>query len=957
KMLYNNVLPELLNECKSSDSIVYALPTLITIIDYATRADYVDLIMPDFRAILANTKPVQATVYILNKLDILLTKSPMDEIKGEILPFVFNTLDSSSLQAQEAALGAIGVIKEYLDDNILRKVVLPKAKSLFFRSNNVKIRINALTCIDHLLDSLDKMLILDNILPFLANITAQDPDVIMCIVVLPLHPFTVLPLHNNFSLSPPYHFTTPFHYHHPTTSQHPITLAVLPLHNTLSPSYHFTTPFHRPTTSRNSFTVLPLHNTLSPSYHFTTPFHRPTTSQHPFTFTVLSLHNTLSLSPSYHFTTPFPLLPLHPFTVLPLYNTLSTSYHFTTPFHFHRPTTSQHPITLAVLPLHNTLSPSNHFTTLFHSPTTSQHLFTVLPLHNTLSQSYHFTTPFHRPTTSQQPLTVLPLHNTLSPSNHFTTLFHFHRPTTSQHPFTFTILPLHPTYSITLAVFPLHNTLSPSYHFTTPFHRPTTSQNPFTVLPLYNTLSTSYHFTTPFHFHRPTTSQHPITLAVLPLHNTLSPSNHFTTLFHSPTTSQHLFTVLPLHNTLSQSYHFTTPFHRPTTSQQPLTVLPLHNTLSPSNHFTTLFHFHRPTTSQHPFTFTILPLHPTYSITLAVLPLHNTLSLLPSYHFTTPFHRPNTSQHPFTVLPLHNTLSPSYHFTTPFHRIYKHMLSDKKFGLTHNLLATKVMPSLIPHTVNPGLTMEQFTSLVEVLREMLEQVDKQRRDKMKLETVSLPVPPRGSLKMMNTDNESDDSLPHQALLIETQRSQQLHKVMTSPGTPETQRNKINSSPKANRKNQSLQCLGMSLDEKSTLDKPTDTLRRHSLVPPPSGSTNGPVASSNNPTISITTDDLSPDRPRRPSTHSLGPFSDLDRRGSRGSIFGTLGLGDLTGGSSHNQRRPSFQAFGESVMQLFDNNVGCVFQTFHCHITCQQHIAISLRKECNSRRNCQHLCLG
>ncbi|XP_035826104.1 uncharacterized protein LOC101852098 [Aplysia californica] len=68
----------------------------------------------------------------------------------------------------------------------------------------------------------------------------------------------------------------------------------------------------------------------------------------------------------------------------------------------------------------------------------------------------------------------------------------------------------------------------------------------------------------------------------------------------------------------------------------------------------------------------------------------------------------------------------------------------------------------------------------------------------------------------------------------------------------------------------------------------------------------------------------PDRPRRCSTHSLGPLvvPDFDRRGSRGSIFGTLGIGDFTGGnsssSSHNQRRPSFQAFGESVMQLFGN---------------------------------------
>ena len=38
------------------------------------------------------------------------------------------------------------------------------------------------------------------------------------------------------------------------------------------------------------------------------------------------------------------------------------------------------------------------------------------------------------------------------------------------------------------------------------------------------------------------------------------------------------------------------------------------------------------------------------------------------------------------------------------------MLSDKKFGLTHNLIATKVMPPLIPYTVSPGLNMEQVRS-------------------------------------------------------------------------------------------------------------------------------------------------------------------------------------------------------------------------------------------------------
>lgn len=59
KIMYGYVLPEILIECKCADSIIFALPTLITIIDYAPRADYIDIIMAEFRAILANTKPVQ----------------------------------------------------------------------------------------------------------------------------------------------------------------------------------------------------------------------------------------------------------------------------------------------------------------------------------------------------------------------------------------------------------------------------------------------------------------------------------------------------------------------------------------------------------------------------------------------------------------------------------------------------------------------------------------------------------------------------------------------------------------------------------------------------------------------------------------------------------------------------------------------------------------------------------
>jgi len=56
--------------------------------------------------------------------------------------------------------------------------------------------------------------------------------------------------------------------------------------------------------------------------------------------------------------------------------------------------------------------------------------------------------------------------------------------------------------------------------------------------------------------------------------------------------------------------------------------------------------------------------------------------------------------------------------------IYRVMLSDKKYGLNINMMATHLLPSLLPMTVSPTLNLEQFTILMEVIREMLDQIDR-----------------------------------------------------------------------------------------------------------------------------------------------------------------------------------------------------------------------------------------
>lgn len=46
--------------------------------------------------------------------------------------------------------------------------------------------------------------------------------------------------------------------------------------------------------------------------------------------------------------------------------------------------------------------------------------------------------------------------------------------------------------------------------------------------------------------------------------------------------------------------------------------------------------------------------------------------------------------------------------------VYRKLLSDRKYGLSIQVMATHIMPSLIPQTVNPALNLEQYLVLHEV---------------------------------------------------------------------------------------------------------------------------------------------------------------------------------------------------------------------------------------------------
>jgi SCY1-like protein 2 len=87
------------------------------------------------------------------------------------------------MQIQSAALVAVANVYEYVDELSIRRMVLPKIKTVFEKNqSDLKIMVNVLQCVERILDKLDKSQIIDEVLPMLSEIRLSDPEIILRVV-------------------------------------------------------------------------------------------------------------------------------------------------------------------------------------------------------------------------------------------------------------------------------------------------------------------------------------------------------------------------------------------------------------------------------------------------------------------------------------------------------------------------------------------------------------------------------------------------------------------------------------------------------------------------------------------------------------------------------------------------------------------------------------------------------
>ncbi|XP_049616694.1 SCY1-like protein 2 isoform X1 [Syngnathus scovelli] len=186
RVVVYRILPSLTSEFVNPDMVPFVLPNVLLIAEECTKDEYVRFVLPDLTPVFKQQEPVQASNMILliflQKMDLLLTKTPAEDIKNSVLPMVYRALEAPSVQIQELCLNIIPTFINLIDYPSIKNSLIPRIKSACLQTSSLAVRVNSLVCLGKILEYMDKWFVIDEILPFLQQIPSREPAVLMGIL-------------------------------------------------------------------------------------------------------------------------------------------------------------------------------------------------------------------------------------------------------------------------------------------------------------------------------------------------------------------------------------------------------------------------------------------------------------------------------------------------------------------------------------------------------------------------------------------------------------------------------------------------------------------------------------------------------------------------------------------------------------------------------------------------------
>ncbi len=91
----------------ASSQVPFVLPAVLQIAEEASKQDFVQYVLPELRPVMKITDPVQVLLIFMQRMELLLSKTPPADVKSDVLPMIYRALESDASQIQELCLSIL----------------------------------------------------------------------------------------------------------------------------------------------------------------------------------------------------------------------------------------------------------------------------------------------------------------------------------------------------------------------------------------------------------------------------------------------------------------------------------------------------------------------------------------------------------------------------------------------------------------------------------------------------------------------------------------------------------------------------------------------------------------------------------------------------------------------------------------------------------------------------------
>ncbi|DBA02167.1 TPA: hypothetical protein N0F65_004802, partial [Lagenidium giganteum] len=184
RVLRDMVIPGLQAAVINKQVAPFAITPLLKIVGKVDKHTFSYSIAPMMIPLLAITEPVQCMLMFVSALETLIPKAEDGYIRDHIVPMLCRALDSTVPEILDTVLNKIVDQASLFEYRILKQTILPRVNRLILQPPQMSVRVNALLWLAKSFHVFDKDLLVESVLPTLAQTLQTDktPAVCMCIL-------------------------------------------------------------------------------------------------------------------------------------------------------------------------------------------------------------------------------------------------------------------------------------------------------------------------------------------------------------------------------------------------------------------------------------------------------------------------------------------------------------------------------------------------------------------------------------------------------------------------------------------------------------------------------------------------------------------------------------------------------------------------------------------------------